>query len=226
MPSRSRETPGNRIEVARIVVGPFQENCFLLRAAGGPECVVIDPGDEADRIADRIDASGWKPVAIVNTHAHLDHIGGIQELKEKYGIPLFLHAADEPLLGSAHTHARFFGVAEPSVPAVDRRLADGDVLDFGGIRLEVLHTPGHSPGSVSLVAGGRVFVGDTLFEGSIGRTDLPGGSHETLLRSIRGRLFALPDEVIAHCGHGPDTTIGRERRSNPFLRESSKETIE
>jgi len=226
MANEPRETPGERIEVARIVVGPFQENCFLVREAGGSGCVVVDPGDEADRIAERIDERGWKPVAIVNTHAHLDHIGGIQELKEKYGIPLLLHEADEPLLRSAPEHARFFGVAEPTVPAVDRRLSDGDVLDFGGIRLEVLHTPGHSPGSVSLVAGGRVFVGDTLFEGSIGRTDLPGGSHGTLLRSIRRRLFALPDEAIVHCGHGPDTTIGRERRSNPFLRESSVGTIE
>ncbi|MFH1681785.1 MAG: MBL fold metallo-hydrolase [Candidatus Eisenbacteria bacterium] len=211
------------IEVVRIVVGPFQVNCFLLGARGLPERVLVDPGDEPDRIATRIDSDGWKPVAIVNTHAHLDHIGGIHDLKERYGIPLLLHPADEPILRTAPEHARLLGVSEPSVPAVDRPLRDRETLDLAGLRLEVLHTPGHTPGGVSLALEGRVFAGDTLFQGSIGRTDLPGGSCETLLRSIRDRLLTLPDETIVHSGHGPDTTIGRERRSNPFLAGLSEE---
>jgi glyoxylase-like metal-dependent hydrolase (beta-lactamase superfamily II) len=209
------------VEVQGIVVGLFQENTFLLREAGGPLSIVIDPGDEAAKIARVIAANGWRPEAIVNTHGHLDHIGAVQDLKDRYGIPFLLHESDVELLASAADHARFFGVPVPRVPAVDRYLRDGETLRFGALEIRVLHTPGHTPGGVSLLVGMRVFAGDTLFHGSIGRTDLPGGDLETLLHSIRDRLLVLPDETIVHSGHGPDTTIGRERSSNPYLGRAS-----
>jgi glyoxylase-like metal-dependent hydrolase (beta-lactamase superfamily II) len=209
--------PSSGIEVVGVVVGLFQENTFLVREAGGAGAILVDPGDEAARIARMVAANGWEPQAIVNTHAHLDHVGAVQDLKERYGIPFFLHEADAELLAAVPDHARFFGVPVPRVPTVDRYLQEGETLRFGKLAVHVIHTPGHTPGGVSLHVGGRLFAGDTLFFDSIGRTDLPGGDHETLLRSIRERLLALPDETIVHSGHGPDTTIGRERRSNPYL---------
>ena len=205
-----------------VAVGVFQENTFFLRAPGRPETVIVDPGAEAEKLIGTVRSHRWEPVAIVNTHAHLDHVGAVQELKEAFEIPFLLHPEDLDILRSAPETAEWFGVPAPAVPEVDRPLGDRERLDLGGMAIQVLHTPGHTPGGASLVAGDRVFVGDTLFHGSIGRTDLPGGDYDLLIRSIRERLLALPDETIVHSGHGPDTTIGRERRANPFLRETGK----
>lgn len=203
--------------VDTFAVGPFQENTFLLRAEGSSDLIVIDPGEDAERLTQFIDDHKYKPVAIVNTHAHLDHIGAVEPLKKHFGIPFYLHHADREILAAAPEHARLFGVREPEVPEIDFELAADQVLELAGLKLRVLHTPGHTPGGVSLHVGGRVFAGDTLFYGSIGRTDLPGGDFQTLIKSIEEQLLALPDETVVHSGHGPDTTIGREREYNPFL---------
>jgi glyoxylase-like metal-dependent hydrolase (beta-lactamase superfamily II) len=208
---------GFRTAVDMVTVGPFQENTFFLRAADAPETIVIDPGDEPERLISIVETHRWKPVAIVNTHAHLDHIGAVSELKNHFKLPFYLHPDDLNTLRDAPEHARMFGVRVPLVPEVDHALEGGQTLDLAGLQIRVLYTPGHTPGGVSFVVDGRVFAGDALFYGSIGRTDLPGGDYDTLMRSLREQLLPLPDETIVHCGHGPDTTIGRERRQNPFL---------
>lgn len=213
MSDKNRES----IEVFGIPVGVFQENTFFLRRADRAETVIIDPGGEGGKLSALVRSHRWKPVAIVNTHGHIDHVGAVQPLKEEYRIPFYLHPDDEPILAASPEHARFYGVPEPAVPEIDRELVDGETLEMAGMKLRIIHTPGHTPGGVSIVTGDRVFAGDTLFLGSIGRTDLPGGDRERLIRSIRERLFALPGETIVHCGHGPDTTIGHEMKSNPFL---------
>ena len=202
-----------------VTVGPFQENTYVLRRTEAPDVIIIDPGDEAERLVALVEDHGWRPRAIVNTHAHLDHMGAVQGLKERYGIPFYLHPDERSVLTAAPEHARLFGVREPAVPAVDAPLHDGLVLAVAGLELTVIHTPGHTPGGVSLQVDGRLFAGDTLFYGSVGRTDLPGGDWETLMRSLRERILVLPDETLVHSGHGPDTTVGRERRHNPFLAE-------
>jgi glyoxylase-like metal-dependent hydrolase (beta-lactamase superfamily II) len=208
---------GRDTAVDMVTVGPFQENTFFLRPVSSPDTVIIDPGDEADRLISIIASHGWKPVAIVNTHAHLDHIGAVDELRHHFNVPFYLHPGDVPTLKEAPEHACMFGVRAPVVPTVDHELAHGQYLDLAGLRIQVLHTPGHTPGGVSFAVDGRVFAGDALFYGSIGRTDLPGGDYEMLMRSLKERLLTLPDDTIVHSGHGPDTTIGRERRHNPFL---------
>jgi glyoxylase-like metal-dependent hydrolase (beta-lactamase superfamily II) len=205
------------IEVTSVTVGPFQENTFFLKRLDREDVVIIDPGDEPDRLIDLVEDRGWRPAAIVNTHAHLDHVGAVEPFKRHFGIEFWLHHDDLPLLRGAPEHARLFGVRPPVVPEVEHDLAGLTTLEVAGIRFELRHTPGHSPGSVSLVLPGRVVSGDVLFEGSIGRTDLPGGSLPVLMQSIERCLLSLPDETIVHCGHGPDTTIGRERQTNPFI---------
>lgn len=203
--------------VDTLAVGPFQENTFLLRAADAADVIVIDPGEDAERLIEFMGKHDYTPVAIVNTHAHLDHIGAVEPLKQQYDIPFYLHPDDREILQSAPEHARLFGVRVPEVPEIDVELSDNQTLELAGLRIQVLHTPGHTPGGVSLQVGTRVFAGDTLFFGSIGRTDLPGGDFQTLMKSIEERLLTLPDETVVHSGHGPDTTIGRERQHNPFL---------
>lgn len=209
-----------KLHITRVdtqTVGPFQENTFFLRRDDSQETVIIDPGDEHERLIAWLDGDTLKPVAIVNTHAHLDHIGAVAPLIAKYGVPFYLHPADLPILREAPEHARMFGVRVPLVPTVDVDLAHGDVLRLAGLSITVLHTPGHTPGGVSLQVDGRLFAGDTLFSGSVGRTDLPGGDRDALLASLSHRIMVLDDETVVHSGHGPDTTIGTERRSNPFL---------
>lgn len=209
--------PSHITRVDTETVGPFQENTFFLRRGESPETVIIDPGEEAERLIAHMDAQHLVPVAIVNTHAHLDHMGAVVPLMRKYAVPFYLHPADLPILREAPEHARMFGVRIPEVPVVDGELADGEVLELAGLRIAVLHTPGHTPGGVSLNVDGRLFAGDALFNGSVGRTDLPGGDWDTLLDSLLNRIMALADETVVHSGHGPDTTIGHERRTNPFL---------
>jgi len=209
--------PSRKIHVTTTVVGPFQENTFFLRLSDRPETVIIDPGAEGEKLAALLDGHELRPVAILNTHGHLDHIGAVSFLQSRYRIPFHLHAEDEAIAQGAPEHARFFGVEVPDVPEVDQTLSDGATLRLGGLEIEIAHTPGHTPGGVSFLVDGHVFAGDTLFQGSIGRTDLPGGDHAALIRSIQERLLPLPDKTIVHPGHGPDTTIGEERRANPFL---------
>jgi glyoxylase-like metal-dependent hydrolase (beta-lactamase superfamily II) len=206
-------------EVDCLTVGPFQENTFFVRAPGSRDVVIIDPGEEAARLMALIESHNWKPVAIINTHAHLDHVGAVVPLQEHYQIPFYLHENEQPVLEAAPEAARLYGVRVPDIPKVDQHLPEGEMLELAGLKFQVLFTPGHTPGHVAFVLDDRVIAGDVLFNGSIGRTDLPGGHTETLLLSIRDKLLPLPDEFIVHCGHGPDTTIGLERASNPFLQD-------
>ncbi len=204
-----------------IPVGQLLCNCSILGNEQTGEAVVIDPGDDIARIEKILDGHRLKPVLIVATHAHIDHVGGIEKLKRATGAAVLMHAADLPLYQNLAAQAAWLGVEPPKAVEVDQFLKEGDKLRAGGLELEVLHTPGHSPGSVSLYLPGqhaRIFSGDTLFQSSIGRTDLWGGSLEEIMRSIRETLLAFPDETPVFPGHGPATTIGAERNTNPFLR--------
>jgi glyoxylase-like metal-dependent hydrolase (beta-lactamase superfamily II) len=206
-----------------FAVGPIQANCVLLGDADGGELVVIDPGEEAARIVDRIASSGLRATMILHTHGHIDHAGGTADLVSllEPGIPVGLHPDEHELYRNLPMQAKMFGLECDPPPEPDLWLDHGTRLSVGGLVLEVHHTPGHSPGGVCFVVSGAdeelVVVGDVLFAGSIGRTDLWGGSFPVLERSIREQLYTLPDATRVICGHGPETTIGRERASNPFV---------
>lgn len=186
------------------------------REERGPT-LVIDPGADAGRIEDALTKWGTEPEAILLTHAHLDHVTAVGDLVRRYACPVYLHPDDLDLYRAAPHQARMFGLSVSAQPDPDRDLAHGQVLEHGPIRLEVRHAPGHSPGHVVFVAPGTAFVGDCVFAGSIGRTDLPGGDTQTLLRSIREQILTLPGTTVLHSGHGPATTVDREAASNPFL---------
>ena len=196
-------------------MGPFQANCFLVRS--GDDVVVVDPGAEPERIAALLDAWEAEPKAVVLTHAHVDHVGGVAGLVRRYGIPVYLHAADLPLYENAAEHGAMFGVPVEAPPMPDHWLEHGQSLSFGSIEFEVRHAPGHSPGGVVLVGDTEAFVGDCVFAGSIGRTDLPGGDTGTLLRAIREQILTLPPATTLYSGHGPATTVETEAESNPFV---------
>jgi hydroxyacylglutathione hydrolase len=203
-----------------LMVGQLDTDCYILGDEESREAVVIDPGDDVDEIMALLEADRLRLVAIVNTHGHFDHILANAQLKRLTGAPVCVHRADAVLL-TTPGFARAFGFADAEAVQPDRLLEEGEEIAFGRHRLKVIHTPGHSPGSIALLLeeGGRrmLFVGDTIFYNGVGRTDLPGGSMEALLDSVHAKLFPLGDEVTVYPGHGPETTIGRERRQNPFL---------
>lgn len=210
------------MKIVSIPNGMFAENCYLVVDEDAGECAIVDPGEEAGLILHKVEATGAKPVAIWLTHAHLDHVLGVPQIVAETGVSVWLHPADRPLYDGVPQQAAWFGLpAPPELPAPDQSFTHGEVVRVGALRFDVRHTPGHSPGSVCLVApppeGGVAFGGDVLFAGSIGRTDLPGGDFETLIGSIERELLSLRDDTILYSGHGPETTIGRERRTNPFL---------
>jgi hydroxyacylglutathione hydrolase len=205
----------------RLIVGPLQVNCFILADEMTREAVVIDPGDDAGDILKIIKEKGLKVKYIVNTHAHFDHVGANKAIKDATGAALLIHNSDEPVLASASRHSAAFGMKPVSSPPADRYVKHGEVITAGEVSLTVLHTPGHSPGGICLLEQGMVFTGDALFAGSIGRTDLPGGDLLTLLRSIKTNLMTLPDDTKVFPGHGPASTIGDERKENPFLNKES-----
>ncbi|MEK7854390.1 MAG: MBL fold metallo-hydrolase, partial [candidate division NC10 bacterium] len=190
---------------------------YLLADEVTREAALFDPGMESEAVADVLARERLTVTAIINTHGHFDHVFGNAYFKAKTGAPLLMHRADLDLVKRLEEQSLYFGFRATPSPPPDRFLEEGDEVRVGGIRLRVLHTPGHSPGGICLVTDGTAFVGDTLFAGSIGRTDLPGGSAETLLTSIREKLLTLPDDTVIYPGHGPATTIGHERRHNPFL---------
>lgn len=201
------------MEILTFPVTPFVENCFVVKDAG--EAIVIDPGDITPAIKDALE--GCTVRMIVNTHCHCDHCGGNAAAVAATGAPLAIHEAELPLLRSVESQGMMFGCPFPASPEPDQFLAEGDKVEVGGASFTVIHAPGHSPGHIVLASDGVVLAGDVLFSGSIGRSDLPGGSHEQLIESIRTKLLPMPDDTVVYCGHGPETTIGAERRSNPFL---------
>ena len=205
------------IRVACKVVGPIETNCYILSCAETGKAVIVDPGGDADVIGAFVEQARLEPVEIVSTHGHSDHIAAVAELKARFRAPYAIHGADLDMLRLSVREAPFWGMGRISEPSVERLLCAGDAIAFGNARGTVLHTPGHTPGGISILFDGFVLVGDTLFNRSIGRTDLPGGDLEALLEAIRTELFTLPDETIVYCGHGPRTTIGEEEAENPFL---------
>jgi hydroxyacylglutathione hydrolase len=204
-----------------LPVGMLACNCSILGDETSGEAVVIDPGDEIERVQNVLARHKLRAKYIVVTHAHIDHVGGIEQLQRSTGAAVLMHQADLPLYQNVGMQAEWLGVAPPGMVEVDQFLKEGDKVRWGAHQLEVLHTPGHSPGSISLHLTGeshKIFSGDTLFQGSIGRTDLWGGSFQEIMRSIASRLLIFPDETPVFPGHGEPTTIGEEREHNPFLR--------
>jgi glyoxylase-like metal-dependent hydrolase (beta-lactamase superfamily II) len=201
-------------------VGPLQCNCTILGDEETHEAIVIDPGDEVSRIARRLRELGLKLKQILVTHAHIDHVGGALRLKQLTGAPIFFTENDLPLLQMMDSQAGWIGIPTPETAPPDENLADGLVVGLARYPAQVIHTPGHTQGSVCLhFAPLKLLIGgDTLFAGSIGRTDLPGGNYSQIIDSIQTRLLTLPDETKVLAGHGPATTIGAERTGNPFLR--------
>ncbi|KAA0989390.1 MBL fold metallo-hydrolase [Dyadobacter aurulentus] len=211
------------VRVKSFVFNPFSENTYILHDDSG-EAVMIDPGcfDKAEiaEIAAYIDTNNLKPVHIINTHAHIDHVLGVAALKRKYSIPFALHQLDEPLLKAVKTYASNYGFNGFDEPEIDSYLKEGEIFSFGSTDLDIIFVPGHAPGHVAFVNHAARFVigGDVLFRLSIGRTDLPGGNHATLLESIRTKIFTLPDDYTVYAGHMEPTTIGFEKKNNPFFR--------
>jgi hydroxyacylglutathione hydrolase len=207
--------------VRRVVVGPFQMNAWLAGCDRTGEAVLVDPGDELDRVLALAEPGGFRVGRIVLTHGHVDHAAGAGEAARRTGAPVQIHEGDEPLLARLSAQAAMFGLGPAERPAIAHHHVHGERFAVGEEEATVLHVPGHSPGSCAVhFAAARVaFVGDTLFAGSVGRTDLPGGDPAALVRSIREVLFPLGDDVRALCGHGPDTTLGEERLENPFVGE-------
>lgn len=209
------------LRVKTVVNGLFYENCYILWEPGG-SCVIVDPGDEAHMVASMIREMELNPVLIAATHAHLDFVGAVSELRDTFRIPFALHADEEKNLDRLPDEARFMGLPTVSRPMVDRWLQDGDRLSFGQCEVQVLHTPGHTAGSVCFHSEQVILVGDTIFAGGYGRTDLEGGDERSLIQSVHDRLFCLDDTTIVYPGHGPTTTIGEEKRTN-WINKRAKE---
>jgi len=203
--------------IEAVAVGELGVNCYVVGVRRGSPCVIIDPGDDGKKIARAMERAGVTPGIVVNTHGHYDHIG----CDDDFGVEVYVHSADLPMLGDARLNYSAFMGNPCKVRAVARPLEDGQALAFGGMEFTVIHTPGHSPGSICLLLNkpetGILFSGDTLFRGSVGRADLHGGDEHALMRSIRERLCVLPPGTVVYPGHGPATTIRAELRDNPFL---------
>ena len=204
--------------IKKLEVGPIVTNCFIVGCESTKEAVVIDPGDDPDKILMKLAESELKVKYLMNTHGHFDHVSANKRMKKATGAPIAIHPGDEPMFNELSQSAKMFGLESEDSPPADIHLNEGDDISFGEITFKVLHTPGHSKGGICLYTKGHLFAGDTLFSGSIGRTDLPGGDFDTLISSVRQKIFPLDDDTIVYAGHGPETTIGREKATNPFLR--------
>ena len=207
------------IKLLQLPLGPLQTNCYLLACETTGKAAVIDPSWNGQGIADKAAEEGWQISHILLTHTHFDHVGGLADLKAATGAPIYVHPEAIPMLENAGMAARMWQISIPDPPAPDEMLQEGQVIRVGELELHVLYTPGHAPGHVSFYLPEQhlLFDGDVLFQGSIGRTDLPGGNFELLMQTIRDKLLVLPDETAVLSGHGPATTIGQEKKWNPFL---------
>lgn len=203
--------------MSSLPTGPLEVNCYLVGCEETRTAAVIDPGGNVNSILELLRQHDLTLVMVINTHGHFDHIGANRALLEKTDCKLLIHEDDAPLLQRAAEHAALFGLSTSRSPEPTRLLKDGDVIELGNLSFKVIHTPGHSPGGICLHVDDCLFVGDTLFCGSIGRTDLPGGNHQQLINNIKTKLLCLPDETKVYPGHGPATSIGQEKRHNPFL---------
>lgn len=206
------------MNIESVIVGPLETNCYLVSCPRTLACAVVDPGAEPDRIIAAVRRLGLKPALILNTHGHFDHVGANRDIKDAFDIPLAIHALDNPMLELAGRLEMSFVLEAKDSPPADFFLQDKAQIPVGESRLEVLHTPGHSPGSVCLLGDGFLLSGDTLFYEGVGRTDLPGGSDRDLKSSLRSKILVLPPETRVLPGHGPRTTVGQEIVSNPFLK--------
>lgn len=205
------------LEVVALPNGQFAENCYLVADRRAHEAIIIDPGEEPAMFLAELDTRAWALKAIWLTHAHVDHILGVGAVRAATGAPIHLHPLDRPLYDALPQYGAWVGMQVEPPPPPDVELRAGEAVRIGDFAFDVRFTPGHSPGSVSYVGHGMVFGGDVLFSGSIGRTDLPGGDFPTLMSTIQSEFLSLPDSTVVHSGHGPDTTIGVERLTNPFL---------
>jgi hydroxyacylglutathione hydrolase len=207
----------SKLEVVVMPNGQFVENCYLVADTDLGQAVIIDPGEESARFLAELGGRGWSLQGIWLTHAHIDHIMGVGVVHAATGAPIHLHSLDRPLYDALPAYGGWVGMRLEAPPAPEVELAAGQLLRIGQHGFEVRGTPGHSPGSVSFVGQGMIFGGDVLFNGSVGRTDLPGGDAATLMATIQSEFLSLPDSTVVHSGHGPKTTIGVERLTNPFL---------
>jgi len=213
---KSRLARGCKVIVDKLVVGPFASNCYIVGSESNKAGMIVDPGDEARRILNKVKDLKLDIKFIVLTHGHIDHTGALKEVKEATGAEVVVHGGDAKSLNQGALRI-ILGLSYPAPPPPDRLLKGGESLDIGDLHFEVVHTPGHTPGGICLLGEGVVFSGDTLFNYGIGRADLPGGNYSQLMNSIQTRLMTLPDNTIVYPGHGPATTIGAEREGNPFL---------
>lgn len=207
----------SELEVVSLPNGQLSQNCYLVADRRTREAVIIDPGEEPAMFLAELDTRAWALRAIWLTHAHVDHIIGVGAVKRATGVPIHLHPLDRRIYDALPQFGAWLGKELEPPPPPDVALEAGDRLRVGGLEFEVRFTPGHSPGSVSFTGNGMVFGGDVLFSGSVGRTDLPGGDFATLMSTIHTQFLSLPDSTVVHSGHGPDTTIGIERLTNPFI---------
>ncbi len=204
------------MNIETIIVGPIEVNCYIVSCPKTAVAAVIDPGENADDILQYLQSNTLDLKTILLTHGHFDHIGAVVPLKQATNATVAMHKADQPLVDIAQQQSAAFGLQPVQPFKADHYVDDGDSLEVGTLQAQVIHTPGHSPGGISFLFKNDLFAGDTLFYGGVGRTDLPGGSMSTLVNSIKSKLFTLPESVTVYSGHGPTTTIGREKKYNPF----------
>ena len=214
------------MRVDMLTVGMFQSNAYVVSCEKTKEAILIDAGDEGERIIDHINSEGLRLKMVIATHGHIDHVSALAEIAETFSVPARMHEAELPVYRSISHQATLFGLQPPDILDIEDFLTNGEKIEFGELTAEVIHTPGHSPGGVTIVFGGedppKAFVGDVLFRGSIGRTDLMGASHSQMFDVLKNVFLEMPDDMVIYSGHGPDTTIGLERRTNPFLLEASQ----
>lgn len=205
------------MKIHHFTVGPFLEHTYIISDPSSKQTYIIDPGGENEKVISYLKKQELKVKAILVTHGHIDHVAGAADLQKNLEAPLWMSGKDQYLLDMLPTISSYFGFSSVPAPKIDRSLSDSETLDFGNENIKVIATPGHTPGGLCYHIGEDIFVGDTLFDGSIGRTDLPGGNYDELIQSIRAKLLTLDENLIVHCGHGPDTTIHKEKQTNPFL---------